>query len=101
MPRLVPANADIQLPFARPLARERQDAGHAISCDRVILGGGSDMDVSTMMAISPIIIEDSEIGKLFLFFCFIDCLALRIRTRGLFGAPSEGLASEPRVADSA
>jgi hypothetical protein len=45
-----------------------------------------------------IIIETSEIWNMFLFFCFIDCLAPRVRTDGLFGAGSAGLASQPRAA---
>jgi hypothetical protein len=59
------------------------------------------MDVSGYDGDLAIIAEDSEIRNLFLFFCFVDCLALRVRTGGLFGAASEGLASQPRVADSA
>jgi hypothetical protein len=57
-------------PFARPrFPVARECAGRAISCDRVILRGGRfghgclgyDGDLA-------IIIEDSEIGNLFLFF---------------------------------
>ena len=49
-----------------------------------------------IMATSPTIIDDSEIGNLFLFFCFIDYEPLPVLIGRLFGSESAGRASRPR-----
>src|ERR1700729_4025656 len=61
-----------------PACAGSRDAGHAISCDRVILKGGrfghARLGFDDNLAI---ILENSKIGKLFRFFLFM--LSARVR----------------------
>ena len=95
--RVRPANASIQ-PLCEtwiPACAGSPDAGHAISCDRVILKSGrfrhARLGFDDNLAI---ILENSKIGKLFRFFCL--CLARGFEPGGARAEP-EGLASRPRA----